>query len=120
MRILPSYLPDTASGVPLGEAVGDSRTHKGSFATVFADRIWSTSDRAGANPRDVLGWVIAHEIGHLLVGTNYHARQGLMRGVWTDLELRRPIGLEWHFSPSEARRMRARFASSRPSEADRN
>ena len=94
----------------LGEAQIDTLAHTGSIATVFADRVAITSDRAGANARGVLGRVIAHEIGHLLIGTNLHSRKGLMRAVWTDLELRRAIGLEWHFSASEARCMRAEIA----------
>ena len=94
----------------LGEAMIDSQTHTGSIATVFADCVASTSDRAGANARGVLGRVIAHEIGHLLIGTNHHSTRGLMRAVWTDLELRRSIGLEWRFSASEARYMRAGIA----------
>jgi hypothetical protein len=77
---------------------------------VFADRVTRTSNRAGANARGVLGRVIAHEIGHLLIGTSHHSRKGLMRAVWTDLELRRSIGLEWRFSASEARSMRAGIA----------
>jgi hypothetical protein len=94
----------------LGEAQIDTQAHKGSIATVFADRVAITSDRAGANARGVLGRVIAHEIGHLLIGTNQHSLHGLMRAVWTDLELRRSIGLEWQFSASEARCMRAEIA----------
>jgi len=91
----------------LGEAQIDTQAHTGSIATVFADRVAITSDRAGANARGVLGRVIAHEIGHLLIGTNQHSTHGLMRAAWTDVELRRSIGLEWQFSASEARCMRA-------------
>lgn len=94
----------------LGEAQIDIQAHKGLVATVFADRVAITSDRAGANASGVLGRVIAHEIGHLLIGTNQHSTHGLMRAVWTDLELRRSIGLEWQFSASEARCMRAEIA----------
>jgi hypothetical protein len=108
VRLLRSSPPDSASGrVPLGEALIDREAHTGSLATVFADRVATTSDRAGANPRGVLGRVIAHEIGHLLLGSNQHAAHGVMRAIWTDLELRRALGLEWHFSASEARRMHA-------------
>jgi hypothetical protein len=108
VRLLRSSRLDTESNrVPLGEARVDLQTHTGSIATVFADRVASTSERAGANARGVLGRVIAHEVGHLLMGTNHHSMNGLMRAVWTDLELRRAIGLEWHFSASEARCMRA-------------
>jgi len=94
----------------LGEAQIDIQAHKGLVATVFADRVAITSDRAGANASGVLGRVIAHEIGHLLIGTNQHSLHGLMRAVWTDFELRRSIGLEWQFSASEARCMRAEIA----------
>jgi hypothetical protein len=94
----------------LGEAQIDTQAHTGSIATVFADRVAITSDRAGANARGVLGRVIAHEIGHLLIGTNQHSTHGLMRAAWTDLELRRSIGLDWQFSASEARCMRVEIA----------
>jgi hypothetical protein len=108
VRILGSSGLETASArVPLGEAVVNIQSHTGWLASVFADRVASTSDRAGANPRGVLGRVIAHEIGHLLLGTHDHSMHGLMRATWTDQELRRPIGLEWHFSVAQARRMRA-------------
>jgi hypothetical protein len=108
VRLVRSSRLDTGGNrVPLGEAQVDLQTHTGTIATVFADRVASTSERAGANVRGVLGHVIAHEIGHLLMGTDYHPMNGLMRAVWTDLELRRAVGLEWHFSVSEARCMRA-------------
>jgi len=110
VRVLRSSRLSGSKRVPLGEAQIDIRAHMGLIATVFADRVATTSDRAGANARGVLGRVIAHEIGHLLIGTNHHSTNGLMRAVWTDVELRRPVGLEWHFSASEARSMRAEIA----------
>jgi hypothetical protein len=30
----------------------------------------------------ILGHAVAHEIGHLLMGTNSHSSRGLMRGNW--------------------------------------
>ena len=110
MRLVRSSGFGESNRVPLGEAQVDTQAHKGSIATVFADRVARTSSRTGANASGVLGRVIAHEIGHLLIGTNHHSKDGLMRAVWTDVELRRPVGLEWHFSASEAQRMRAEIA----------
>ena len=110
VRLLGSPQGGESNGGSLGEALVNTQTHRGSVATVFADRVASTSDRAGASNRGLLGRVIAHEIGHLLIGTNQHARKGLMRAVWTDRELRRSVGLEWHFSAQEARSMRAAIA----------
>jgi hypothetical protein len=113
VRLLRSSRLDESFRVPLGEAQVDTQAHTGSIATVYADRVVNTSDRAGANARGVLGRVIAHEIGHLLIGTSHHSRKGLMRAVWTDLELRRSVGLEWRFSASEARCLRAGIARRR-------
>jgi hypothetical protein len=110
VRLRRSTRLDESYRLALGEAQIDTLAHTGSIATVYADRVAITSDRAGANARGVLGRVIAHEIGHLLIGTNQHSTNGLMRAVWTDLELRRAIGLEWQFSRSEARCMRAEIA----------
>lgn len=110
VRLLRSSRLGENNRVPLGEAQVDTQTHTGWIATVFADRVASTSNRAGANARSVLGRVIAHEIGHLLIGTNHHSAKVLMRAAWTDLELRRSIGLEWRFSATEARSMRAAIA----------
>ena len=110
VRLRRSSRLDEANLSTLGEAQIDTRARRGSIATVFADRVAITSDRAGANARGVLGRVIAHEIGHLLIGTTHHSRTGLMRARWTDVELRRSIGVEWRFSRSEARRMRAGIA----------
>jgi len=110
VRLLRSSRLSEIKRVRLGEAQVDIQAHMGVIATVFADRVANTSNRAGANARRVLGCVMAHEIGHLLIGTNRHSTNGLMRAVWTDVELRRPIGLEWYFSASEAQHMRAEIA----------
>jgi hypothetical protein len=110
VRLLRSSRRGKSNRVPLGEARVDTQAHTGVIATVFADRVLSTSNRAGANAPLVLGRVIAHEIGHLLIGANQHSTYGLMRAIWTDLELRRSIGLEWRFSAYEARCMRAGIA----------
>jgi len=60
----------------------------GQQADVFysgIERMESTSTAFGGR---LLGHVIAHELGHLLLGMNSHSRAGLMQGRWTDIELR--------------------------------
>jgi len=52
---------------------------------------------------------MAHEIGHMLIGTPSHARFGLMRAVWASGELRRGMPLDWMFSPKEASELRRRL-----------
>jgi hypothetical protein len=52
----------------------------------------------------ILGSVIAHELGHLLLG-NSHSRSGLMRAVWSREELLAANLGELHLSKSERTRI---------------
>jgi hypothetical protein len=76
-------------------------TNRGWLATVFSDRIAAAASRVGVETGRVLGRVMAHEIGHLLLGTGYHGEAGLMRAEWPDERLRHAAG-EWRFSMIEA------------------
>jgi len=79
-------------------------TNRGWLATVFSDRIEGAATRLGVEAGTLLGLVAAHEVGHLLLGTNYHAEGGLMRADWSDaLVARESQG--WRFSTGEAARI---------------
>ena len=77
---------------------------RGWLATVFSDRINEAATRAGVEPGTLLGRVMAHEVGHLLLGNGYHGVSGLMRADWTDWMLGRKDD-EWRFSLIEAARL---------------
>ena len=88
------------------------------YATVFRDRVLAALDPAGPCTESVLlGHVIAHEIGHLLLGTTAHARAGLMAGRWHAADLNHAASGWLQFSPSEAARMSAE-ATRRASDLD--
>ena len=76
-------------------------TNRGWLATVFSDRIDRVATRLGVNAGTLLGLVAAHEVGHLLLGSTYHAEGGLMRADWSDAMLARE-GRDWRFSTGEA------------------
>lgn len=80
-------------------------TNRGWLATVFSDRIHAAASRVGAEPGTLLGRVMAHEVGHLLLGSGYHGSAGVMRAEWPDTFLTRD-GDAWRFSMYEAERMR--------------
>jgi hypothetical protein len=80
------------------------QTNRGWLATVFADRTAQAAARVGVEPGVLLGRVMAHEVGHLLLGVSYHGDAGVMRAEWPDAHLRRP-GAEWRFSLGEAARI---------------
>jgi hypothetical protein len=82
------------------------------LATVYGDLIASVARDAGIDGRELLGRAIAHEIGHLLLGTSQHASTGLMRAVWSSAELRRHhSAADWCFLATEAGSMRATLTS---------
>lgn len=80
-------------------------TNRGWLATVFSDRTDEAASRAGVDRGTLLGRVMAHEVGHLLLGTGYHGDAGLMRAEWPHGMLGR-ADAEWRFSLFEADRMR--------------
>lgn len=57
-------------------------------ASVFYDRVMAFASVWAPNSREILGDAMAHELGHLLLGTR-HSSRGIMKALWTfqDLEL---------------------------------
>jgi len=98
--------PDRAGQVVLGTSLIDTQAGSGTFATIYVDGV----DRLARDSRTrgdiLLGRAIAHEIGHLLLGTARHARTGLMRAVWSTETLQRDEAGDWLFTASDARSMR--------------
>ena len=101
VRIMPEVTPGstfrrsslqlhTRSGeirLPLGIAVIDPITLAGEMATIFHEQVRTVARQSGVDDAELLGRVVAHEIGHLLLKANTHSRNGLMRGVWSIAEL---------------------------------
>jgi len=55
---------------------------------VFWDRILDAHPADGPPvQRSLLGHVLAHEIGHVLIGSQEHSPAGLMKAAWTNFEL---------------------------------
>jgi hypothetical protein len=82
------------------------------LVTVFYNRIESLSPRH--NPRDtarILGHVVAHEIGHLLLPPNAHSLKGIMRA---SMDTRLAAGGSLFFTPSQGQRIRTKLAASLP------
>jgi hypothetical protein len=91
--------PTGAVAGSLGYSVVDVEAGSGSLATVYADRISSAARRTGVGVGKLLGRTVAHEIGHLLLGTSRHAGSGLMRARWSDRELERDHAADWILTP---------------------
>lgn len=96
-----------ASGI-LGFAILDPKTRTGALATIFLDPLLAVGERTRVPTETLLGRTIAHELGHLLLGSTGHARTGLMRELWTDEEFVRNRPEDWHFALIERDVLRGR------------
>jgi hypothetical protein len=92
--------------VTLGDALVDPRLGRGALATIYSDRVSWLSHTVGVSFDRVLGRAVAHEIGHLLLGTSEHAPRGLMRALWTPDELKDDRPSDWRFGAAERQRIR--------------
>lgn len=90
---------------PLGQPLLDRGA--GVFATVFINRVNRFADVAQFSRSTILARAIAHEIGHLILGTNNHSESGLMREVWTVEQLLRNRPEDWQFSPAQTFELRS-------------
>jgi hypothetical protein len=95
----------------LGFAFVDPHTGGGWVATVYADRVARMAQLAGVDAVELLGRAMAHEIGHLLLGTNRHTRNGLMRASWSGADLRRDSATQWLFGRKDGEAMRRRITT---------
>src|SRR5258706_1025054 len=93
----------------LGTSMVDVAGQAGTLATVYHDRVRWLAVEANVDDGQLLGRAIAHEIGHLLLGTATHGQTGLMRARWLRAELRRDLPIDWVFSAVEGSSMRCRL-----------
>lgn len=79
------------------------------MAYVLYDRVlvYALSRHHGVSA--TLGLVIAHELGHVLIGGSGHARAGLMRASWADDDFRRAVEGDAAFTPSDVISIRTRL-----------
>lgn len=101
--------PDRSLPDILGYAV-ISPDHVGILATVLFQRVCDLAERSRTDTTALLARVMAHEVGHLVIGSNEHARTGIMRGVWKLDPNGSSEAADWKFSLDEVARMRRRVA----------
>lgn len=96
-----------AKGEQLGYAAMTSEG--GAYITVFINPAQRKARVGSLDDGVFLGHAVAHEIGHLLLGSNAHSSSGIMRPVW------RPVDEEWMvkgvlvFDAGQAKQMRSKL-----------
>ena len=97
-RQLKHYLPDAVFGFAIPPV----------WATVYyepAQRLAQSATGTESNVPVILSCLIAHEIGHLLLGQNAHAVDGIMRARWEVWQIQEVLKGGLGFLPEESKVM---------------
>ena len=111
VRLINSPRPDQGGALrAFSHSVIDEAAGEGILATVYIDQVNWLATSAKVERTLVLGRAVAHEIGHLMLGTNEHTSRGLMREIWTAEELQRNRAEDWQFSSAQLAFLQTRLA----------
>jgi hypothetical protein len=75
-----SGIPGYPHGYPHSGALAFAQAYEGVHLTVLYDRVLQTMP---GSPQIILGYVLAHEITHLLEGICRHSDSGVMKAAWS-------------------------------------
>jgi hypothetical protein len=81
---------------------------RGCYADLFYEPIRQLEEETHVSQSVILGHAMAHELGHLLLGTNSHSPSGLMRAHWTREDLTNASG-NLRFSEEQCLKIRSRL-----------
>lgn len=73
----------------------------GTNITIFYDRVRRVSRDVDIDSASVLGLVVAHEIGHMLLRSTEHAPTGIMKSPWTKSDIQHAAARLGGFTSSE-------------------
>jgi hypothetical protein len=107
LRLISAANAMTREPAALGFTLLDTRGRRAVLSTVFMDRVADVARRARVDEPQLTGRAIAHELGHLLLGTSGHSPAGLMREFWSDAALRSRTDADWRLLPAEVDAIRA-------------
>src|SRR5208282_5160871 len=89
VEIVP-HAPASFSDVALAMAM--PYADSGVRIVIFYDRVEPLLRGHHAPEATILGYVLAHEIGHVLQGIARHSEAGIMRACWTDNDFKQMGG----------------------------
>jgi len=110
LRIIPEFFGSMKSDLRrdnLGFA--PSTEDGGVLASIFFYRVQALTKGRPTAP--LLGNAIAHELGHLLLGSNAHSSTGIMRARWDHNLLKLMDRSSLKFTPEQAKLIRVRIAA---------
>jgi hypothetical protein len=110
LRIVPwsPKLRDSVLGTAFLSAEGE-----GTYSNVFYAAVQKLHNDCHVSLAGVLAHVMAHEVGHLLLGTNAHSPTGIMRPSWQGREFRSIVMGTLLFTSQQSGSMQAKLSDVR-------
>ncbi len=107
-RIIPRSMarPRPSSPAAFGVALIPKDGSFGVFASVYIDAAGAIAGDDEAFGARMLGHLIAHEVGHLLLGKGSYSKKGIMLGDWLHTDLEKAAQGRLLFSDRQAKKMR--------------
>ena len=68
----------------------------------YDDKLRFAGDDVGLGLPTILGCFMAHEIGHLLLGSNSHSKQGVMQAEWGERQIHQALAGDLLFTSNQA------------------
>jgi len=111
LKILPEAMARKFPGAwnSMGLAAQDPDGNFGVHAMVFFQRVEELAEHRICSRSALLAHAMAHEIGHLLLGTGGHSRAGIMKADWRHSELSLASRGELKFTSRQAAQMRSQL-----------
>ena len=108
IRLLPHSMSDRLKPGrdEVGRALIADEGVFGEVADIFTDRLMGMTSTWKWAAGPLLGGVMAHEIGHLLLGPGSHSKGGIMRTRWGEKDLDRALQRHMLFTSREAEQIR--------------
>lgn len=100
LRIFPDFavVQGHTDGKIMGVAVGN-------LASISFRLVREKAAAVRRAPSQLLGLVIAHELGHLLLGPDSHSKTGIMRSRWDREDFQGDPLVSFAFTPDQAQRI---------------
>jgi hypothetical protein len=107
LQVLTNSMADAleTSKDTFGLALLPANASFGTVAYVYADRARLLAEQSEFDV--ILGRVIAHELGHLLLGNNSHSAVGIMKALWHTRDLEPTREASMYLVPIEAKKIHA-------------
>lgn len=101
---------DSVLHPPLGQSMADREG--GTYSSLFLERVQDAAAEANVPWDIVLAYAAAHEVGHLLLGSEAHTARGVMKAHWGREDYEAMNQHQFHFIDQQAHQLADRYGRS--------